>query len=84
MKLPDNSTLRWLSLFGAGVVVTVFLAWLILVIWLGFDLPQEQLRILGWVCFGFLGLLAVVLVSLAMVKVKASAGVASLEIDADE
>lgn len=83
MNLPDNSTLRWLSLFGAGVVISGFLAGLILVVWLGFDLPAEQLRILGWACFGFLALLAVVLVALAAVNVKASAGVASLEIDGD-
>lgn len=85
MKLPDTPTLRWLSLFGAGVVVSLFLAVLIWIVWKGGWTGQEpeQLKILGWVSFGFLALLAVVLVALAAVNVKASAGVASLEIDGD-
>lgn len=77
---------RLAAIIAFGLMFAGFLGWLIWIVWQGgWGLSQqpEQLRILGWMAFGLLGLWAVSLVALAAVNVKASAGVASLEIDGD-
>jgi hypothetical protein len=74
------------ALIGAGVVFSGFLAWLIFLVRSGWPatLADKQLGALSFIAYGVLALLAIVLVALSAVSVKAQApGGASLEIDGD-
>lgn len=72
--LAAGSLRLWLR-FGAGVVFSVWAVGLVAIVWLGVwpaDLAGQRLAILGWALWGVLILLAMLLVSLTGISVKAS------------
>ena len=86
--LLGAAPVRLWALIGAGPPLTAGAAALAWIIWRGdwpVALAARRLDILGFSLYGALGLIGVIVVSLASVKVRAQ-GVAgaSLEIDGDE
>ncbi len=64
----------WAIILGAPPL-TLFASWLTRIVWKGpwpIAAAPQQLQILGWALWGVLGLLAVIVVALAAVKVRAT------------
>lgn len=80
--------LRLWAMIGAGPALTMGAGWLAWVIWRGgwpAEMAGKQLDFLGFALLGVLAIIAVIIVTLAAVRVKGSGpGGLSLEIDADD
>ncbi|MEN5170055.1 hypothetical protein ABE444_10850 [Brevundimonas pondensis] len=75
----------WAIILGA-FPLTAFAGWLVWLVRYGWpvDRAEQQLTILGGALFGALALIAIIVVALATVKVRATTPAGSLEIDGDE
>jgi hypothetical protein len=79
--------LRLWALFAAGPALTAGTAALVMIVWRGGwpeSLRGKQLDFLGWAMLGCLALVAVIVVTLAAVKVKGTVLGTTLEIDGDD
>lgn len=74
--------LRLWAIIGGAPFLTGMAAWLVHIIRTGWpdDRAEQQLSILGYALFGVLGLVAVIVIALATVKVRATTPAGSLEV----
>jgi hypothetical protein len=80
--------LRLWAIIGAAVVLTAFAAALVLVVWKGpWDASQQvaQINILGWALWITLGMIGIIVASIAAVDIKIRGpGDTSLEVNGDD
>jgi hypothetical protein len=78
--------LRMWALFAAGPVLTLGTAALVLIVkdsqWPD-RLRERQLDFLGWAMLGSLAIVAVIVITLAAVRVKGRAGIAEFDVGGD-
>lgn len=74
--------LRLWSIIAGAPFLTAMAAWLVHIIRTGWpqDRAEQQLTILGYALFAVLGLVAVIVIALATVKVRATTPAASIEV----
>jgi len=80
-----SAPVRLWAMIGAAPAISAYVVWQSWIVWRGgwpADRAQQQLTILGWALWGALAIIAVIIIALAAVKVRAAGpGGTSIEVD---